>query len=165
MSVMKHVNHGVPQGSVIGPLMYTIYINKLSTLLEDDISCEDDSHDQSSEYLFPLNCRKCIIVPCYADDTTVVVASKYRPENQQKLLETMRTMKKILNSNQLTMNEAKTTIVEVMVPKKKVKIRGSPPIWIQLTNMGELKRIQAGKYTRILGYNLQKKPDYELPPN
>ena len=155
-SEMKYVKQGVPQGSVIGPLLYTIYINELPSLLEDDRNCMEEVHNEDSEYLFPTNCRRCGLVPCFADDGTIITASNSRPENQTRLRKNIDTMKKFLSKNKLTMNEDKTTLVEVMVPQKRVRVQGNPPYLDTRDNNGELKRVIAAKYTRILGYNLQE---------
>ena len=39
-SKMSSVITGVPQGSVLGPLMYTLYINKLPEVVKDNINCQ-----------------------------------------------------------------------------------------------------------------------------
>ena len=57
-STMKAVKHGVPQGSVIGPLIYTIYINEMPAILEDTENCEEVTHLEVHESLFPVNCKK-----------------------------------------------------------------------------------------------------------
>ena len=154
-STMKEVKQGVPQGSVIGPLIYTIYINEMPAILEDIENCEEVTHSEEQDSLFPVNCKKCGIVPSFADDLTVVTGSNNRDENQVKLRETLNTMNRFLSANRLTINETKTKIVEVMVPRKRARTRGSPPYLDTVGENGEMKRINAEKYTRILGYNIQ----------
>ena len=67
----------------------------------------------------------------------------------------MREIKTFLNSNNLTMNETKTTIVEVMVPQKRGKMKRQPPHLDTIGPDGKRKRIMAADHTRILGYNIQ----------
>ena len=89
------------------------------------------------------------------DDTTIVFAGNSRPENQMKIEMCLNRVKNFLNTNHLSMNEAKTTVTEVMVPQKRARLRGHSPS-IEITNKkGELETIAAGRYTRILGFNIQ----------
>ena len=102
---MRQVKHGVPQGSVIGPLMYTVYINKLPAILQDKENCEDNIHQTPQLALFPPNCQNFGLIPSFADDATIVTNSNSRDLNQIKLIESMKTVKNFLTTNQLTMND------------------------------------------------------------
>ena len=84
ISSERTVNTGCPQGSILGPFLFTCCINDLPRYLE--------------------HCS-CI---CYADDTTVYYSSKDVKEIINKLEEDMSILSKWFNVNKLSMNASKT---------------------------------------------------------
>ena len=80
---MRMTRSGVPQGSVLGPIFYSLYTNELPELSKIE-GCPETCHLDSQD-LFGRNCEKCGIMPCYADDCTVTTASKNPVMNKQKL--------------------------------------------------------------------------------
>ena len=74
------INCGVPQGSILGPLIVILYINKLPEALED-----------SDTYL-------------YADDTAIICKGKTLPEVHGKLDLQLTRAITWLNNHKLTLN-------------------------------------------------------------
>ena len=75
---------GVPQGSILGPLLFTLYINDLPGIV------------------------KCSKTMLYADDTTVFVSSRFPANIQVNLNKDLRLMEKWFDSNKLKINASKT---------------------------------------------------------
>ena len=152
-SRMSAVSTGVPQGSVLGPLLYSMYTNEISEVIKDDL-CTDPTHDEDN-FLFTPNCHKCGIIPFYADDTTILHSSNSRSHNQYKIVNNLKLIKEFLNDNNLTINMSKTNLLEVMVKQKHVRTPGAPPHILTKDKDGNNKVITAGCSLRLLGCNLQ----------
>ena len=125
-SRITSVMSGVPQGSILGPLMYILYINELPNILKNPETCKNSAHEKHIE-LFGKNCKECGEIPCYADDATVVMSSSSRKENQEKIVKNLKKISEFLTANELVINEDKTTITEVMTRQKRAKVTGNPP--------------------------------------
>ena len=153
-STIREVVSGVPQGSILGPVMYTIYTNELPETTKNHRTCLNQSH-QSRSKLFGEECKKCGMMTCYADDSTFVTAQKTRPENQVKIIEKLETISDFMTSNQLSINQSKTQLIEHMVKQKRAKQKTTPPELNITMNNGEKKKIENSKYCRLLGLNIQ----------
>ena len=111
------VQRGVPQGLVLRPLFYTIYMNKLPHVIRNS-NCTSPAHRESS-VLFPYNCGTCGTVPSYADDATFVVETKTRESSQIKIENAATLIKNFFNSQELSVNLSKTSLLESMVKQKR----------------------------------------------
>ena len=86
-STSLRISCGVPQGSVLGPLLFLIYINDV---------------DVNTEY-----CKVCL----YADDTVLYVLDKCPQIAHQKMQSDIHALSRWCNKNQLTVNIKKTKCV------------------------------------------------------
>ena len=88
---MKVTEYGVPQGSVLGPLLFLLYVNDLS-------SCSSNS-----PWLF-------------ADDTCLIANNSSHVKLIKKVNEEICSVNKWMNANKLTINMTKSNIL-VISPK------------------------------------------------
>ena len=103
------IAHGVPQGSVLGPLLFLIYINDLN------------------------KCIRFCVTRHFADDTNLLyIINKYKTRNRnptRKLNVDLKALNHWLLANKISLNAAKTELIyfrdrKSAIPTSKVKLNG-----------------------------------------
>ena len=117
---------GVPQGSILGPLLYTIFTNELPQVVHGD-DCPAQ-HIQGGS-LFKLQCQECGGVCCYADDSTFSKAEDNPEILSEKLSEKYSVLASFLTDNMLKVNDDKTHLI-VMSTRQKRQHRDTSAITI-----------------------------------
>ena len=103
LSRVQPVPTGVPQGSILGPLLYTIFTNELPELIHD--------HQAKDTKYFNMHCSMCGNLCCYADDSTVSVSSSDPEEITTKLAERYEVISEYMSNNRLKLNGDKTHLM------------------------------------------------------
>ena len=89
-SRVESINAGVPQGSILGPLLFNIYVNDL-----------------------PLAVTSSNIV-MYADDTTLITSSSLPDNLQVKMAGDLERVEKWFSNNKLKLNTDKTEYILIV---------------------------------------------------
>ena len=124
MSSLEHIICGVPQGSILGPLLFIIYMNDLSEFVPDtDITM-------------------------FADDTSFAKAFKDVSEIKQCLVPAFSKICRWLNFNKLSLNTVKTEFMIIGTPNNIRNIDRNPestPYQIVGHNGSRISRVKSVK--------------------
>ena len=117
LSTLLGLEAGVPQGSILGPLFYTIVTNELPQVVHQaDCPLRTDQ----GAAIFSIQCSECGGLCCYADDSTYTVSGKDPVQLSKKLSDKYSVMADYLAANKLKVNDEKTHLL-VMTSRQKRK--------------------------------------------
>lgn len=107
-SKWERVNHGVPQGSILGPLLFIIYINDL-----------------------PFSLKNLAQPILFADDTSIIISTSNPEEFRSNINSVFKETMRWFNKNLLTLNCDKTHFLQFFLKKHR-------EIEIQITSRNSL---------------------------
>ena len=94
-SDIREISYGVPQGSVLGPLLFLIYINDLNKTI------------------------KFSFIRHFTDDTNILYTNKSLRKINQRINFDLKNIVHWLRANRIALNASKTKVVIFRSPKKK----------------------------------------------
>lgn len=122
-SKLLSTEYGVPQGSVLGPLLFIIYINDIVK------ACSED-------------CK----IKMFADDTLIYVTGESSMEIERKMNVALNVMEEWMNANKLKMNAEKTKYMIVRSIRKELK--GN--ITVKCLDGTVIERVEVMKYLGVM---------------
>ena len=118
LSKLLPVPTGVPQGSILGPILYILFTNELPDIIQDHHHQDEAEGVQQLEQAagvdgppYTLSCNRCRSICCYADDTTYSCSSKDPEQLSNMLSAKFRVISEYMVNNRLKLNDDKTHLM------------------------------------------------------
>ena len=127
---------GVPQGSVLGGLLYVLLVGDLPEVVHDHEADQGDPGvqcDEGAQCDYNLHCEVCGGLTAFVDDSTYQVSAKTPEELSEKLTSQYRRLADYMGDTGLVINDDKTHLIVMgnrkdEVKRKNVKIESVPQI-------------------------------------
>lgn len=122
-SKLKTILHGVPQGSILGPVLFLCYIKGLPTTVSN------------------VNCKMSL----YADDTNIVVSHKSLNEMEIIANQSLMSINNYFTGKNLLLNPDKTNFISFLTQQSKTK----PEAFLEIDDV-QIKQVHLTKFLGLL---------------
>ena len=111
----QNLEAGVPQGSILGPLLYICFTNDLPETIHD--------HLASNQTLYNGHCNSCGEICCFADDSTYTKSDKDPMVVKAAITTKYKQISDYMAQNKLVLNSDKTHLI-VMATQHQHRVYG-----------------------------------------
>ena len=118
LSRLLAVRFGVPQGSILGPIFYTLFTNELPEVIHDQ-QATDPPVSQCPVY--HLKDKNNGSICCYADDTTFTAIDSDHTALTSKLSAKYKTISEFMINNRLKLNDEKSHLLVISTSQARVR--------------------------------------------
>ena len=117
----------MPQGSILGPLLYTIFTNELPEVIHESgelpgALVQQDGQDWPAYHLEDDDAGS---ICCYADDTTLTCTESRPAELSIKLTNQYKVIAEYMRNNKLKLNDDKTHLIVMDTGQSRVRNQAS----------------------------------------
>ena len=134
-STTEIVTSGVPQGSILGPILFICFVNDLTEVFE--------------------NCK----IMSYADDTQILVSSKSIKEIKKQLETLIQSAQRWYTKNSLLNNASKTEIMTIN------KCKNKQPFEVTIIENGKPEKLKPKSSIKVLGVHLDNELNWNKQVN